>query len=327
MFTPKQLHAQSRDELIERARGFGVVRPEVLTQAELVDEIVKHGTPVSRRRSVRGWLGRARDLVAQVIDKGLHLPEAAKMFLAPLPADSLPTAPPPLATVTLAEIYAAQGYFDKAIRVLDEVVGSEPEHREARVLRDRFAAAADTKRNAKRGLGGQASGESTDAADLPKASASVVTDAAVAADVPEKTSPSNGAAKAQAAKASSTAEPEAETKGETGPGESIERDELLASATNARTIQLSWTLRPLRLARARARSEEGLFVLHLLTIDVEKGALRSQARDVPIVALRGELALDDMVPGAEIRACLAWRAGDRLTPFTVAPGLRMPATD
>jgi hypothetical protein len=306
---------QSRDELIERARGFGVVRPEVLTQAELVDEIVKHSTPVSRRRSVRGWLGRARDLVAQVIDKGLHLPEAAKVFLGPPPSDSMPTAPPPLSTVTLAEIYAAQGYFDKAIRVLDEVVAAEPEHREACALRDRFATAAITKRNAKRGRGGPAREESTAAADVPEAA--------------QKLGPSNGTAKAQAA----TANPEAEADPapapapESAPGEPIGHDEILASATNARTIQLSWTLRPLRLARARARCEEGLFVLHVLMVDVEQGALRSQARDVPIVALRGQLVLDDMVPGAEVRACLAWRVGDRLTPFTVAPGLRMPATD
>jgi hypothetical protein len=71
-----------------------------------------------------------------VVEKGLHLPEAARALR--LDEKSWPAPPPPLPTVTLAEIYAAQGHFERAIATLDEVLGREPEHREARSLRERF---------------------------------------------------------------------------------------------------------------------------------------------------------------------------------------------
>ena len=96
-----ELRALSRQELILRAKSIGVDRPAVLTQAELIDEIVKHTAPKSRGAVVRGWLGKARDLVAQVVSKGLHLPDAARAFRS-LPHDTRPPPPPPLPTVTLA---------------------------------------------------------------------------------------------------------------------------------------------------------------------------------------------------------------------------------
>ena len=49
-----------------------------------------------------------------------------------------PTPPPPLPTVTLAEIYAAQGHLERAIGVLDEVLTRQPDHAEAQGLRARF---------------------------------------------------------------------------------------------------------------------------------------------------------------------------------------------
>jgi len=129
----------SRDELIARAEAIGVHRPSTLTKAELLDEIVRRDAPPESRAKVRGWLGVARDLLARVIDRGLHLPEAAQLFRgAPVP--SMPKPPPPLPTVTLAEIYGAQGYYARAVGVLDEVLAREPDHAEARALRERFLA-------------------------------------------------------------------------------------------------------------------------------------------------------------------------------------------
>jgi hypothetical protein len=46
--------------------------------------------------------------------------------------------PPPVATVTLAEIYAAQGHYDKALRMLDEVLEREPDHAQALNSRKRL---------------------------------------------------------------------------------------------------------------------------------------------------------------------------------------------
>ncbi len=134
-----QLQALSREELIVEAERAGVPRPRVLTQAELVDEILKRTTGSDRDKTrARGWLGRARDLIATVVEKGLHLPDAAAAIRNG--PKGWPPPPPPLPTVTLAEIYAAQGHLERAVAVLDDVLRREPDHQEARELRERFLA-------------------------------------------------------------------------------------------------------------------------------------------------------------------------------------------
>ena len=127
----------TREQLIAHAARLGIPRPRVLTQPELIDEIIgRTATSEPERVKARGWLGRARDLLANVVEKGLHLPEAARLLRQE--EKSWPAPPPPLPTVTLAEIYAAQGHYERAIAVIDEVLGREPDHREARSLRERF---------------------------------------------------------------------------------------------------------------------------------------------------------------------------------------------
>jgi len=134
-----ELEKLSREELIVHASHLGVPRPRVLTQPELMDEIITRTAKSEREKTkARGWLGRARDMLAQVVEKGLHLPEAARVLRSGPEERPWPTPPPPLPTVTLAEIYAAQGHLERAVAVLDEVLTREPEHAEARSLRGRF---------------------------------------------------------------------------------------------------------------------------------------------------------------------------------------------
>ncbi|MFT3768023.1 MAG: DUF4912 domain-containing protein [Minicystis sp.] len=133
----QDLERMSREQLIAHAERLGIPRPRVLTQPELIDEIIGRTAKNDRERvKARGWLGRARDLLANVVEKGLHLPEAARVLRQE--EKGWPAPPPPLPTVTLAEIYAAQGHFERAIAVLDEVLAREPDHREAKSLRERF---------------------------------------------------------------------------------------------------------------------------------------------------------------------------------------------
>src|SRR5690606_5587010 len=138
----------SRDELIERARSHGVLKPEVMTRVELRDEILRlTEQDVDRRRQARGWLGIARDLVASIVDQGLHLPEAAALIRGDVRMTQV-RMPAPVATVTLAEIYAAQGHVDRALRMLDEVLAKEPEHEAARHLKERVLKDAERERAA-----------------------------------------------------------------------------------------------------------------------------------------------------------------------------------
>src|SRR5689334_23981403 len=127
----------SREELVKRARELGARKPEVMTRVELRDEIVRlsESDPLARRRS-RGWLGVARDLVASVMDAGLNLPSAAAAIRGDARPAEETTGPPPVATVTLAEIYLAQGHADPALATLEEVPNVEPEHAAALALRE-----------------------------------------------------------------------------------------------------------------------------------------------------------------------------------------------
>jgi hypothetical protein len=127
----------SRDELVAKARSLGVERAELMTRVELHDEIVRRSEPdPGERKKARGWLGVARDLVAGVVESGLNLPDAAALIRGRGEIDA--QGPSPVATVTLAQIYAAQGHHARAIAVLDEVLAKEPDHPAARALRERF---------------------------------------------------------------------------------------------------------------------------------------------------------------------------------------------
>jgi hypothetical protein len=77
----------------------------------------------------------ARRLLASVVERGLNLPDAAALIRGDTKLMAPPMAPPPVATVTLARIYAAQGHLDRAIGTLDEVLDSDPDHELARDLR------------------------------------------------------------------------------------------------------------------------------------------------------------------------------------------------
>ncbi|RYZ01603.1 MAG: tetratricopeptide repeat protein, partial [Myxococcales bacterium] len=142
-FDPAELDGLSRDELILRARARGVERPEQMTRVELRDEIVRLSEPdLERQRRTRGWLGVARDLLASVVESGLNLPEAAATIRGEGQLHDF-QGPPPVATVTLAEIYAAQGHYEQALRMLEEVIEREPEHAAALAVRERIAEERD----------------------------------------------------------------------------------------------------------------------------------------------------------------------------------------
>src|SRR6185369_9007525 len=138
------LERLSREQLILKARVLGVERPELMTRVELRDEIVRRSEPdIAQQKRARGFLGVARDLVASVVEAGLNLPDAAALIRGDNNRESHWKGPPPVATVTLAEIYATQGHLERALRMLDEVLLKEPDHDAARSLRTRLATATD----------------------------------------------------------------------------------------------------------------------------------------------------------------------------------------
>lgn len=81
-----------------------------------------------------GFFGKARTLLTRVVEKGLHLPNAAKgLLVAPPPPEREAGAPVP--TVTLAQLFHRQGHDSKALALLELVLEDDPTNRDARALR------------------------------------------------------------------------------------------------------------------------------------------------------------------------------------------------
>jgi hypothetical protein len=124
-----------RHELIAAALELGIERPEQLSIEELRDKIraASEAEAVPERVSL---FSVARNLIASVVERGLNLPDAARVI-----RDTVRSAPrhrPPLPTVTLAQIYLAQGYTDRAIQTLLQVIEREPSNYTAAELYQRL---------------------------------------------------------------------------------------------------------------------------------------------------------------------------------------------
>jgi hypothetical protein len=317
-----ELRKLNRDELLARAEALGVPRPAVLTQGELIDEIVKRAVPTAS--GVRGWLGRARDLVAQVVSKGLHLPDAARLFRGEAP-EPLPPPPPPLPTVTLAEIYEAQGHLAKAVSVLDQVIASEPSHPVAHELRSAWLER----------LGGRAAKalREGEAADLREAEAEPIVEHASdvqtepelivehASDIPPEPEPEPIVEHASDVQT----EPEPEASHTESAGVPTFRDGLELRALDATKATLTWELRPVRYARALGDHPDGGLFVRVFAAHAEGTAVRSRTMDVAVAGTGGTVVVDGLPPRAHVRACVAWKSSGSFLPLVLGPALTMPS--
>ncbi|WP_170319670.1 DUF4912 domain-containing protein [Polyangium spumosum] len=330
-----ELEGLTREELIALAEELGVARPRSLTVPELVDEIVTRTARSERDRArSRGWMGRARDLLAGVIERGLHLPDVVSSVRStPAPAKGWPTAPPPLATVTLAEIYAAQGFVDKAIGVLDEVLAREPEHTEARVLRQRLTtgevhedavttpieAEAEAQTQAEAEAQTQAEAEAQTQAEaeaIEEAEAEPVAPVAIAKALVEAEAEAIAEAAAEAELEAWSA-PEADAIDELPLPERYDVDEVVAIAVDPATIYLYWEVRPVSLARARARHAGGALVVRMVQVTPSWDGPILEQRDLHIDALFGDAYLRNLRPGSNVRVSIGWLAHGAFEPFAI----------
>jgi hypothetical protein len=135
-----ELEGLDRESLVVKAQAAGIRRARILTRPELIDELLRLDPDAddAQLRKSRGFFGRARDLVARVVERGLHLPDAAErirtLALGTVPTSVVRSEPQAMPTVTLAEIYAAQGHRGRAIETLRRVLEREPDHGAARTL-------------------------------------------------------------------------------------------------------------------------------------------------------------------------------------------------
>jgi hypothetical protein len=329
----QELEELSREQLIAQAQRVGIARPRVLTRPDLIDEIIRRtATDEHEKAKARGWLGRARDLLSRVVERGLHLPEAARALRgAPEPEQGhvWPAPPPPMPTVTLAEIYAAQGHLDRARAVVDDVLARHPDHAEARALRARLdgneqRAPAEGPKGRAPAAGHEAARKSADEAQ----GRSTPAPSEPAGEAPrEERGASEVTSAGEALPASKPRDASAE---ETPPAEGAalpdryDVDEIVAIAVDPRTLYLYWEVRPTTLARARARRSEGFLSVRVVGVTASWSGPQVRIRDLRVDALFGDRFVREIDPGANVRVSVGWKAGGDFEPFAVGVEVTVP---
>jgi len=296
-----ELERLDRDTLIARAEGAGVSRANILTRPELVDELLlrtakKDDPGVSR---ARGFFGRARDLLARVIERGLHLPDAAELLRrAGTQAPPRRTAPAAVPTVTLAEIYATQGHRGRAIETLKRVLDHEPEHAAARALLTQLS--------------------SSDGPAPVSASA-------------EATSESGSHAVGRAASTRPASEPPLSEAPEpfgfldddTLPAR-YDVDECVAVSVDPTTLFTYWEIRESTLAHLRRSRPDGKVALRVLIVTPSWDGPMSKARDIDVGQFLGDWFIRDLPAAAVVRVAIGWLSGEVFLPVAHSPALETP---
>ena len=317
----RSLEKLSRDELIGHARKLGVSRPELLTRVELTDEILRLTiADEGRRKKARGWLGVARDLVASVVERGLELPEAAKIIRGETDLSEGP-AQRPVATVTLAEIYAAQGHLDRALSMVEEVLSKEPEHETAKRLRLRFLEEARRQdeppppsRRAKR-----AEPEPPPPSEPSRSSEP---------PPPPASEPAAAAEPAPPSVAEPTPAPPSAAEPTPAPPVSSSQPRPVDAVVTIRVDPLNtyvyWELRPDTLARARSREPGGRAVVRVVTMQPTWDGARRIERSVDVDSLQGSALVDGFGDDSVVRAAAGWQDGDSFRVLAVASEIGLP---
>ncbi len=335
---PNVLERLNRDELIAKARQLGAKRAELLTRPELRDEIIRLSADSEEEgRRARGWFGVARDLVASVVGQGLNLPDTADLIRGV--HVFAPKAAAPVATVTLAEIYAAQGHVTKALDLLDEVLLKEPDHEAARQARERWAQSAgqdasqDSVPNSVQDSADYASAPVDDleaedtcfnkAADSEAAAQNDTSEPAVS-DVQgepeptfeEPTADEETASLEQQAAAARCASGVAES--ELGDAAALPRarrepveDRLVVLRNEDSSILCDWELNPNHVERLRSEAPEGVLALRIIEVAASWDGPTTHQIDLELSETSGRCSATPAGVGSEVRVVLGWRTEQR----------------
>jgi|HubBroStandDraft_4_1064222.scaffolds.fasta_scaffold136627_2 hypothetical protein len=304
------LERLGRDDLITRAETAGVTRARILTRPELVDELLLRSTAdrATKQRS-RGFFGRARDLLASVVEQGLNLPDAAQKIRAiggPPPARS--TAPAALPTVTLAEIYVAQGHRSRAVETLDGVLSMEPEHAAARALREQLRDDAFPVPSPRLPPEDEGEPESVESGEL---------DGPFAVSTPRP----------DRIRAETTPPPPSEPDHMLDDSPLPPRydvDECVAIPVDPTTMYVYWEVRDRTIDYVRAARPGGTIALRVVVVVPTWDGPRSDVRTHDVHATLGEYFLRDLPAGSVVRVAIGYRVGDAFVAITHSPALETP---
>jgi hypothetical protein len=305
-----ELELLDREALIKRAEAEGVTRARILTRPELVDELLlRSAVDDKTKERARGFFGLARDLLARVVERGLHLPDAAERIrtigVAPPPRRAAPVALP---TVTLAEIYAAQGHRDRATETLEGVLSREPEHAVARALLAQLQDASYPVPPPR--LPPEQEEGSSSAWPVESDGESI---AALPSSYGARASDRDGAAREPAHVL------------DDGPLPThYDVDECVAIPVDPRTLYVYWEVRERTLEYVRVSRLEGTITLRIVVVVPTWDGPRSTVRDHEVGATLGDIFVHDLSPGCVVRAAIGWKHGDAFLPIAHSPALETP---
>ena len=306
-----ELERLGRDDLITRAETAGVTRARILTRPELVDELLLRSSAdhATKQRS-RGFFGRARDLLASVVEQGLNLPDAAQKIRAiGAPPPSRPTGPAALPTVTLAEIYVAQGHRHRAVETLEGVLAREPDHAAARALREQLR---------------------DDAYPVPSPRLPPEDDADALSEPPSDLDGEplvQSAARPDRIRVESTPAPPSEPDHMLDDAPLPPRydvDECVALPVDPTTLYVYWEARDRTLDYVRAARPGGTVALRVVVVVPTWDGPRSTVLTHDVHALLGEYFVRDLPAGCVARVAIGYRVGDSFVAIAHSPALETP---
>lgn len=352
------LEEKSRPELLEEARGLGIDRPERMTRVELRDAIIQRTVPADKREEARGLFGVARSMLASVVETGLHLPDAAKVIRGDNSYGVPIVNQTPVATVTLAEIYATQGHKSRALKVLEDVLTEEPEHEEARRVWIELSGGAPLpvgvdalssprSPSASAPLSAPSTGETP---DYVPGGFVETTGEAVESEEPPEVREKEGSGDVSVAISPPLAPPapnvplqssagiDPELSSNTDPPKA-EVSPALVLVSEPGRVFLYWELPRRALEECGVDVNEGAAHLRLVAL-VPRGAIPERfERSIPLsdghevasedVVHRGAgwLSVDDLPPGATVRAAVGWEFEDAFLPLAVARSIEQLGAD
>jgi hypothetical protein len=300
------LERLDREALIARAEAVGVARARILTRPELVDELILRSTAdqADKERS-RGLFGRARDL-----------PDAAErirsMSMGSVQA-TRPSAPAALPTLTLAEIYAAQGHRERAVETLERVLAREPDHAPARALvgqlRDRTYPVPPPRLPPEEEL---APGRGPVVAPPAPDTAGTSAESGSAGSTDETVQPEP------------TAEPLHMLDDAPLPTR-YDVDECVAIPVDPTTIYVYWEVRVRSLDYLRSARPGGALALRAIVITPTWDGPRSTVRDYDVGLTLGDFFVRELPGGCVVRVAIGLRHADAFVPIAHSPALETPA--
>jgi hypothetical protein len=329
-----ELERLDRDSLIARAEQQGVTRARILTRPELIDELLVKATgpddPMTQR--ARGFFGRARDLLARIIDRGLHLPEAADMVRSKsTPPPALRGGAAALPTVTLAEIYAAQGHRTRALDTLRKVLEGEPEHEAARAMLSQLEDVtyrgpdpvlppeSEEEASAARGDADE------DEDDGPRVAGGNGHD--VRAGARHEPRSSKSAASGQSGHGGRGPAMKPEPMGMLDDAPLPPKDdvnECVAIPVDPTTLFVYWEVRDQTREHLERTRPGGVVALRVLVIEPTWDGPTTMVRDQDVGASLGDFFVRGLPIGAVVRAAIGWRVGDVFVSISHSPALETP---